>query len=378
MKCRRILAAAAVVVFASGAARAQDAAPAPAPKKEEAPARHENKVSDAAKALFEKYEKTLYTPVRGGLKDLRGTMTFEATAGGETGTGEGAGGGAPGAPGGAGGGGGAGGAGGPAGPGGRGGREGRGGGMAVRMMDELAFTVDFKAPDDLKVGLKDSPPPEGGEPGDGRMAERIKQMKESLGRNLGARMSNLLRVMVTGFTPAKDAEFDADVKVENGVSTLVLTSYLKGVEVSHSEFTLNADGLPATGVINNKSEAAGAGAPGGPGGRGMRGGPGADGRSTIKFAYAKEGDVFRLDRMTFEGREGSVESTLNYVDAGGVKVVRSWELPGPMGAKMTVKFSDLVVNGKPVSLTATPAPAPEKKDAGGAGEGGGMGGEGGK
>jgi hypothetical protein len=372
MRTWRILAAAAVLCVPA-AAGAQDAGPAPAPKKEEAPAKHVNKISDAAKALFEKYDKICYTPVRGGLKDLQGAVMLEVegAAGGEGGEGGAAGGGG-GGPGGA-----------PGGPGGAGGARGGGGrgGMAAKMMGNLVFTVSFKAPDDLKVGLKDSALPDMGGEAEGPMAERLKQMKENMSKGISAGISQMLRTMVEGFVPAKDAEFDADVRVENGVSCLVLTSYLKGVEVSHTEFLLDANGLPSTGTIANKSaEGGGPGGPGGPGGRGMRGGP--DGKSTIKFAYEKEGEMYRLDKMTFEGRGGSTESKLLYTDAGGFKVVYAWEMPTPMGTKLAVKFSELTVNGKPVVLpvaaTATDGKDGKKGGDGGAGEGGGMGGEGGK
>jgi len=79
-----LIAAVASALLAAGAARADDTKPAPAPAVPGAPgaaahpatAKHENKVSAAAKAAFEKMGKLANNPVAQGLKDAGGTLTM--------------------------------------------------------------------------------------------------------------------------------------------------------------------------------------------------------------------------------------------------------------------------------------------------------------
>jgi len=236
------------------------------------------------------------------------------------------------------------------------GAEGLGMGEMGKM--DLTFAVAFKAPSDLKVEWKGAP--EGTEKegeGGGMGARMMKGMAE--GMNLA--VTRILRSTIEGFVPAGDSEFDADVKVENGVTTLVITTFTKGVETSREELTLDGNGIPAVMVSTPKNPPA---APAGGGRRGMGAGP-ADGKSTVKFTYAKEGDLFRLEKMTLDSPRGPMEAKLEYADAGKFKVVRSWELTpagGPM--KFAFRFSEMTVNGKVVELpgaaktsTAPTAPA---------------------
>ncbi len=287
-------------------------------------------------------KKVLYTPVQGGLKDLSGAVKMEMEAGKEGGGGPGGG---PGA--------------------GPGGGEGHGGRMGMMGNMDLTFNVVFKAPDDLKVEIKDMPgeaPEAGGPEHGGGMAGRI---KEQMGKRMSGGISRMLKIMIEGFTPAGDAEYDADVKMDGATTKLVMTSYLKGVEVNQAEFTLDANGLPVSGAFTPKGADAAGGAGGPAGGRGARGGAGhgADGKNTINFSYSKEGEMFRLDKMTFDSQGQAVESQLKYADAGPFKVVYSWETPGPMGAKFAVRFSEILVNGKPVELPKPAAAAGGKPGA---------------
>jgi hypothetical protein len=313
-----------------GGAPAGPSAPPPAAPKEGAPAKHENHVTPAAQAAFDKMKKITYTPVLGGLKDLSGAVKLEMEAG--------PGGGGPG--------------GGPEGGEGKGGRAGMMGKLG------LTFAVNFKAPDDLSVEWKDLPGGGGGESekGGGMMS----RMRERMSHAMSGGIARMLHTMITGFAPAGDSEYDADVKVVDGVTKVVITSYLKGVEVSTNELTLDANGLPVSGVVTSKApEGPPAGAPGGRG-PGMRngGGKGPDGRNSINFTYSKEGELFRLDKMTFDPQGTPTESTLKYADAGSFKVAYAWEMAGPMGAKFAVKFSELTVNGKVVTLPDAAPAAP--------------------
>jgi len=313
------------------AASAQDGGAMPPAKEapKDAPAaKHENKITPAAKAAFEKCAALLYSPLKGGLKDLNGAVKMVMEAG-------------------------------------EGGGEGRKGRMGAMGKMELTFAVAFKAPADLKVEWKDVPAAADGQGAGGEMAARMAQMRKGMADGMNLAVTRILRSTIEGFIPASDTEFDADVKVENGVSTLLLTHYLDGVETSREEVTLDANGIPSVMVSTPRGGEA-APAPGAGAGRGPRGMGGADGKSTVKFTYAKEGDLFRLDKMTMDSRAGPMEATLDYADAGAFKVVRSWELAPAGGAmKFGFKFSELTVNGKVVNLgPAAPAvPAPEGKDA---------------
>ena len=65
MKTLMLLAASALL---APPAPAQEAGPAPAAKEEEAP-RHQNKVTEAARAALDRLAALVYTPLKGGLKD---------------------------------------------------------------------------------------------------------------------------------------------------------------------------------------------------------------------------------------------------------------------------------------------------------------------
>jgi len=323
----------AAVLCIAPVAGAQDA-PKEAPKEEPAP-RHVNRISAAAQAAFDKFAALAYSPLKLGLKDLSGAVKMEMEAG-------------------------------PAGE----GMKSRAGAMGKM---DLVFAVVFKAPSDLKVELVDAPGKEEADKAGKGMGAR---MMKGMGEGMGVAVKRILHSTLEGYVPASDTEFDADVRVDNGVSTILITTYLKGVEVSREEMTLDVNGLPSVMITTPKAGAA-APAPGpGPGGRGRAMGT-ADGKSTVKFAYAKEGDLFRLEKMTMDGTGGVMEAKLDYADAGNFKVVRSWEVAPASGPfKFGFKFSEMIVNGKVVNLPAE-APAtetkPEGKDAPKPGEG--MGGD---
>lgn len=271
------------------------------PKAEPAP-RHVNKITAAAQAAFDKLASLAYSPVKLGLKDLTGAVKMEMEAAGDAG--------------------------------------GRGMGAMGKM--DLVFAVAFKAPSDLKVELKDAPGKDDAEKAGGGMGAR---MMKGMGEGMGLAVKRILRGTLEGYVPATDSEFDADVKVENGVTTILLTTYHKGEEVSREEITLDANGIPSVMVSTPKNPKPG------------------DGKSTVKFHYVKDGELFRLEKMTMDaGPSGSMEAKLEYADAGKFKVVRSWEM-APAGGpfKFGFKFSELVVNGKAVEL---PGAKPEAKTPG--------------
>lgn len=267
------------------------------------PPRHVNKITPAAQAVFDKMASLAYSPVKLGLKDLTGAVKMEMEA-----TGDGA----------------------------------RGMGAMGKM--ELVFAVAFKAPSDLKVELKDAPAASGAETDrTGGMAAR---MMKGMGEGMSLAVQRILKGSLEGYVPATDSEFDADVKVENGVTTVLITTYLKGEEVSREAITLDANGIPSVMVSTPKNPRPG------------------DGKSTVKFTYAKEGDLFRLERMTMDaGPSGSMEAKLEYADAGKFKVVKSWRMAPANGPfQFGFQFSEMVVNGKAVDLSgAKPVEKPPAK-----------------
>lgn len=167
------------------------AAPAPAPAPA-APAKHENRISAEARALFDAYEKTAYSPVALGLKELKGTMVMKMEMPGMEGM------------------------------------EGMEGmpDMSVR------FGIDFKAPKTVSIDVKTDNP---------MLAGNADQMKQGV-RSLLLNSMGILE-------PSDDQEFDADVAVEAGAKTLVLKLYNRNKPMGDLRLTLDAGGLPTKGKM---------------------------------------------------------------------------------------------------------------------------------
>lgn len=305
---RTSVAALAAALVLAPAASAQDR-PAPAAP---AAAKHENKVSDAAKAAFERMEKAMYSAVAAGLKDLSGTVELKIE-GGEAGD-----------------------------------------KMAMMGGMNLAFQVAWKAGEDLKVESK-------GEAG-GPMA--------MMGRGMKGMIAPLLKVSLGLMKPQEGEEFDADAVVEGGKTVLTMVRYKDGVETNRTAFTIDDRGLIESAKFTSKGGAAAGGPPGGRGGR--MGPPGGDDGAPMNFTWKKEGDRWLLEKMTTQLGPKTSEITPVYTDAGGFKILTSWKMGGgEAGMSFGVKFTDLVVNGKPVSLASGDAGKTEGGNEGGMG---GMGG----
>jgi len=185
---------AALLSLAPAAIAQEGTPPAGGEKPAAAPAKHENKVTEAAKAAFEAWEKMMASPVAQGLKDFSGTIEMKMEMPG-------------------------------------------GGGREVKGMPSMgmSFSVVFKAPKDLTVGAR------GGEMFPRQAAEGMKQGVASI-------VLNALGLYV----PAGDEEFDADVVTENGKKVLVLTHFSKGVHTGSMRMTLDETGLPSFGTVTVK------------------------------------------------------------------------------------------------------------------------------
>ena len=185
------------------AALPQDAPPPAAPPaakpadKPAAPARHENKVTAAAKAAFDAMQKLMASPVAKGLQNFTGTIEMKMEMG-EGGGGD------------------------------------EMGGMPAMGM---SFSLVFKAPDDLKVTGK------GGE-------MFGPQGSEGMTKGVRGLVLNTMGV----YMPVGDDEFDADVVTEDGKKVIVLSTYEKGVPQGSVRIVLGDSGLPASGSIVTKQE----------------------------------------------------------------------------------------------------------------------------
>jgi len=276
-------------------------APAASAQDPPAPAKHVNKVTDAARAAFERMDKATYSPVAAGLKDLSGTLEMKV---------EGAGMGArPGMPG-----------------------------------LDISFLVAFKVPSDLKVESK------GEAQGPGRM----------MGDGMKKMATTLLRTALGLTRPQDSEEYDADAVVEGSKTVVTIIRYENGAETNRSSMTLDDRGLIESMTSTSKAKEAApmGGPPGGMagGGRGPRGGPpGGDEGGAMKFTWKKEGDRWLLEKMASQRGPNTFEITPVYTDAGGFKILTSWKMGGEgMGGGMSFgfRFAELAVNGKKVEIAA--------------------------
>lgn len=165
----------------------------PAPAKPAAPAKHENKVTDAAKGAFEAIHKAMHDPVAAGLKELQGNLVFkiefEAMEGMED-------------------------------------------QMAAMEGMKIDFAVDFKAPTTLAVSGKTDNP----------MLEM--QLEHT------QRLVEMFLLFSSGvFEPKAGTEFDADVVTVEGKKSLVLSTFEKNVAGPVMKFGLEANGLPGKGTM---------------------------------------------------------------------------------------------------------------------------------
>jgi hypothetical protein len=190
MKNLTLLAAAAALAFATGA-RADDppappvkpAKPDPAP----AAAKHENKISDEAKALFEKLSKTVNGPLQKGVKEVDGTITTETPRGATA----------------------------------------------------MKFTV--KSP-----GVVTVEPVAGEGGGKGQGGGKGGGMRG--GRGAGG-VDNVIAYAFGIFRPAEDAEFDAEIVKKDGKDVLSLTKFRNGEQTEHRDITVDANGLVVSAAV---------------------------------------------------------------------------------------------------------------------------------
>jgi hypothetical protein len=163
-------------------------APAPAPA---APAKHENKISDAAKAAFDGMAKQLYNPVELGLKELQGKMKMVMQMPGMD----------------------------------------ESSGMPPMVVD---FSIAFKAPEDLNVIASTDNP---------MLAQAADQLQEQV-----------KHVFKLGVGSAKfgPEEFDADLVEKDGAKSLVLKIFAKNEPKGEMVLSLDANGLPTKGVMKQE------------------------------------------------------------------------------------------------------------------------------
>lgn len=211
----------------------------------------------------------------------------------------------------------------------------------------MSFTIEFKAPREMTVGAK------GGEmfgPGAG----------ENMARSVKSLVLNSMGVIV----PAGDDEYDADIVTENGKKILILTSYEKNVKQGEMRMTIGDNGLPTTGDMTMIERM--------PGGRTM------EQKGKMGWVFAKDGDLWRLEKQTIEVpmAPAPMEYRIEYSEAGGFKVPTKF-LMDMGGMAFGYRFTELTVNGKVVDLggakDGAPKTATPKAEEGGKGEKGGEG-----
>ena len=186
----------AAVLALTGSAAAAEEGPAapPVPSAPAAAPRHQNRITPEAKAMFERMDRLLYSPVKAGIKDLSGTVVMKMDMGG-------------------------------------GGGGGRGG---MPSMD-MKFSVAFTAPATVKVEMTEA-------------AGFMRQAGEGMTKGMQAMMRHTLGI----YRPADDEEYDAETREENGKQVLVLTSYEKAAPVSTTVFTLDDKDLIESGAHTSK------------------------------------------------------------------------------------------------------------------------------
>jgi hypothetical protein len=195
-----ILAAAATLAFAAHA-RADDPPPPvkpadppvkpaePPAKPAEPAAKHENKITDEAKAVFEKLAKTANGPIQKGMKEASGTITAEMPQG------------------------------------------------------ALAMKFTVKAPGVVHVETPEGRG-QGGEPGGGQRGGGGRGPRGPV-----ASAENLLGYAFGLFRPADDVEFDAEAAKKDGKDVLTVTRFKDGEQTERREMTVDADGLLVSAVV---------------------------------------------------------------------------------------------------------------------------------
>ena len=137
------------------------------------------------------------------------------------------------------------------------------------------------------------------------------------------------------------AEFDARIaQRKDRITTLAMTEYEDGKELSSDEFVLNADGLVTTRIHHAAKESSSQ-------------------AFTATYSYAKVGDAYCVAAMEFvtdEPTPARYAVTLRYADVADVHLPVSYDIDVTPKAgaprKITFHVADLVVNGKPVVLSA--------------------------
>jgi hypothetical protein len=300
MKKLTFLAAAAALAFAAGARADDPPAPPVKPAKPEpapASAKHENKVSDEAKAAYEKMEKAANCAATKGMKEATGTVSMQLP------------------------------------------------GAATPTTEKFTF----KSPGEVKIEA-----PQGGEGGGGG-GGRGRGMGRG-GPGGGQLAQSVLRYALGAFRPAGDAEYDASVATKDGKSVLTVTMFKDNAETMHTDYALDANGLPAAATTSRSFK--------------DRQGAQHESKTDVAFTWTKSGDVWRLDKIESSTKMGentvTTSTEISYVDAGGLAFPSGWKSQ-TMGGAIESHVADLVVDGKKIEIAA-PAkaegaePKKEKKE----------------
>ena len=201
MRLSAALSSAFLLALAPAALAFQEPPPAP-PKAEEAPAagppaapaapaRHENKITDEAKAAIAAYEKVVYSPVALGLKEMKGSLLMKVIMPGME----------------------------DAEP------------MEGMPDTSVRFGITFTAPKTVAIEASTDNP---------MLMQAIGQMKQGVQQMV---MSGM------GILDPQEAEFDMSLATEGGAKVLVISTYEKGAVQGEMRLTLDAVGLPSKGCM---------------------------------------------------------------------------------------------------------------------------------
>lgn len=160
------------------------------------------------------------------------------------------------------------------------------------------------------------------------------------GRGVGRQVEPILGYALGLFDLADDVEHDASVEQKDGKDVVSLTTYKFGEVVERRVITTNADGLPATAVVTRY------------GMRAQGGGPiqKAEQVNNVNYAWTKNGDSWRLDKIDTKSDKAATSIAFTYLDAGGVSFPATWTLTFPNGVTMATKVTELVVDGKKAEI----------------------------
>ncbi len=168
---------------------------------------------------------------------------------------------------------------------------------------------------------------------------------EASGRKEGLALG-MLKAAMNGVGPADDEPIDVETTRKDGHDILVLTSHGTAGWSSRSEYTLDADGLPVSGLHTRTH---------------VVGGVERVDNSTVSFVWSKIGETHRLAKMEMTiGATTTMSTTLAYEEFDGIPIATSWKTEVVAGQRQAFdyRFTELTLNGKKVEIkSAKEAPS---------------------